>query len=95
MRNHKNTLELVANDLLQQNDTAKGNENKPNYTNRDFMNAIIIFQTALMDKLYDLQDFDEMPIEERYKMAEKCGKDLNKFIHTYTGLDTRKVEYFL
>lgn len=95
MRNHKLTLELIANDLLHQNAEAKGNENKPNYTNRDFINAVIIFQTALMDKLYDVQDFDEMPIEERYKMAEKCGNDLNKFIHTYTGLDMRKVEDFL
>lgn len=95
MRNHKLTLELIANDLLHQNDVAKGNENKPNYTNRDFMNAVIIFQTALMDKLFDVQEFDKMPIEERYKMAEKCGNDLHKFIHTYTGLDMRKVEDFL
>ena len=95
MRNHNLTLELIANDLLHQNGVAKGNENKPNYTNRDFMNAVIIFQTALMDKLYDVQEFDEMPIEERYKMGEKCGNDLHKFIHTYTGLDIRKVEDFI
>ena len=35
-----------AADLLTQNAEAKGNENKPNYSNRDFMNATIIFQTA-------------------------------------------------
>ena len=95
MRTYKNELEEIANDLLTQNAEAKGNENKPNYTNRQFMNAVIIFQTALMDKMYDNQDYDEMDIENRFKMAESCGLDLRKLIHTYTGLDTHKFEDFL
>ena len=48
MRAYKQELEIIANDLLDQNCEAKGDENKPNYTNREFMNAIIIFQTACM-----------------------------------------------
>jgi len=95
MRTYKNELEEIANDLLTQNAEARENENKPNYTNRQFMNAIIIFQTALMDKMYDNQDYDEMDIENRYKMAESCGLDLRKLIHTYTGLDTHKFEDFM
>jgi hypothetical protein len=95
MRTYKNELEEIANDLLTQNAEAKGNENKPNYTNRQFMNAVIIFQTALMDKMYDNQDYDKMDIENRFKMAESCGLDLRKLIHTYTGLDTHKFEDFL
>jgi hypothetical protein len=47
MRTYKKELETIADDLLKQNAEAKGNENKPNYSNRDFMNATIIFQTAL------------------------------------------------
>jgi hypothetical protein len=95
MRTYKNELEVIANDLLTQNAEAKGNENKPNYTNREFMNAVIIFQTALMDKMYDNQDYDKMDVENRFKMAESCGLDLRKLIHTYTGLDTHKFEDFL
>lgn len=95
MRTYKNELEEIANDLLTQNAEAKGNENKPNYTNRQFMNAVIIFQTALMDKMYDNQDYDKMDIENRFKMAESCGLDLRKLIHTYTGLDTHKLDDFL
>lgn len=95
MRTYKNELEEIANDLLTQNAEAKGNENKPNYTNRQFMNAVIIFQTALMDKMYDNQDYDKMDIENRLKMAESCGLDLRKLIHTYTGLDTHKLDDFL
>ena len=93
MRSYKNELEAIANDLLTQNAEAKGNENKPNYSNRDFMNAIIIFQTALMDKMYDNQN--GMSLDERMEMAERCGLDLRKLIHTYTGLDLHKFEEFL
>jgi hypothetical protein len=37
------------------------------------MNTVIIFQTALMDKMYDTQEYDEMDLENRLKMAESCG----------------------
>jgi hypothetical protein len=30
-----------------------------------------------------------------FKMAESCGLELRKLIHTYTGLDTHKLEDFL
>lgn len=95
MRTYKKELELIASDILVQNAEAKGNENKPNYSNRDFMNTLIIFQTALMDKMFDNQDFDKMKMEDRMKMAESCGNELRKLIHTYTGLDTHKLEDFL
>lgn len=95
MRAYKQELEFIANDILDQNAEAKGDENKPNYTNREFMNCLIIFQTALMDKLWDNQDFDNMGMKERENMAVQCGLDLRKLIHTYTGLDTHKLEDFL
>lgn len=84
---------MIANDLLTQNTECE--YIKPNYSNRDFMNAMIIFQTALVDKMYDNQDFDNMPIDDRAKMAESCGRELNRLIHTYTGLDTHNIEEFL
>lgn len=95
MRAYKKELEFIANDILEQNANAKGNENKPNYSNRDFINATIIFQTALMDKMFDNQDYDNMSIEDRFNMAESCGNELRKLIHTYTGLDTHDVDKFL
>ena len=59
------------------------------------MNTLIIFQTALMDKLYDNMEYDKMSIEHRYIMAESCANELRKLIHTYTNLDTHEVENFL
>jgi len=84
-------VEIVANAILHET----GNTQKPNYSNRHFMNTIIIFQNALMDKMYDNQDYDGMGREDRLKMVESCGNELKKFIHTYTGLDTHKIEDFL
>ncbi len=95
MRAYKKELEEIANDFLNQNADAKGNENKPGYSNRDFMNTVIIFQTALMDKMYNCQDYDGMDIEDRMNMAQSCGLELRKLIFTYTGLDTHKFEDFL
>lgn len=60
MRSYKKELEIIANDFLNQNAYAKENEAKLNYSNRDFMNAVIIFQTALMDKMYDMQIKDNI-----------------------------------
>lgn len=95
MRNYSKELECIANDLLEQNAEAIGGEAKPNYSNRDFMNTIIIFHNALIDKMYDNQDRDGMDIEDRLKMAESCGEQLRKIIHTYTGLDTHDIEMFM
>lgn len=95
MRTYEKVLEVIASDILEQNAEAVGNENKPNYTNSDFMNCLIIFQTALMDKMYDNQEYDKMSIENRINMATKCGLDLRKLIHTYTGLDTNNIEDFV
>ena len=93
MRTYKKELEYIANDILNQNAT-DGSE-KPNYSNRDFLNTIFIFQNALMDKVFDNQERDNMDFEDRKNMVTQCGKDLRKLIHTFTGLDTHKIEEFL
>ena len=95
MRSYKKEIEYIANDFLEQNIKAKGDENKPNYTNRQFMNTLIIFQSALMDKIWNNMDYDKMDNENRMKMTTNCGLELRKLIHTFTGLDTHKFEEFL
>jgi len=94
MRTYNEELETIASDILDQN-ASEGGAKKPNYSNRDFMNTILIFQAALMDKLYDNQEYDNMDFESRFEMASQCGLDLRRLIHTYTGLDTHNAEEFL
>lgn len=66
-------------------------EFKPNFSNKCFLDVILIFQTALMDKVYENQNYDNMPFEQRFEMVKKCGEDLRKLIHTYTNLDIHKL----
>lgn len=75
-------LKEVANGMLE---TA---EIKPNFSNDALLDALLIFQTVLFDKIHDLQTDEKMKLKYGLEMAESCGKDLCKLIHTYTGLDT-------
>lgn len=89
MRNHRETLEIVANDLIEQQATL--DNSKPNYSNQDFMNAVFIFMTALMDKMYDLQQSESIALEHRYEMTASAGEQLRQLIKTFTGIDTQTV----
>lgn len=93
IENYSQELEIIANNLLLQ--SAENVSIKPNYSNRDFMNTIIIFQTALIDKMYDCMDKDDMEFNDRLDMAESCGTALRKLVHTYTGLDPHNIKEFL
>jgi len=95
MKHFKEELEIIANTILDQNERARGDENKPNYTNREFMNIVIIFQNALTDKIWDNQEYDKMEFEERVKMAKHANSQLTKLIHTYTNLDITQHEKFI
>jgi len=64
---------------------------KPNFDKASFRASIYIFQTALMDKLFDLQDKEEMTLQDRENMATQCGKDLRSLVKKYTDIDTYKL----
>lgn len=66
-------------------------EIKPNYSDEALLDVLLIFQSVFMDKIFDNQNFDDMPLEQRLEMVESAGKDLRKLIHTYTGLDTHEL----
>lgn len=55
-----------------------------------FMAAAHIMLDALMDKMYELQEKENMPFEQRLKMAEHFGDRLHKLILEATGIDTKK-----
>ena len=93
--NHAEHLEALANSFLEQAINAKLGENKPNYTNRDFMNALIIFQNALMDKMFDNQNYLDMDLIDREQMAINCGNELRDFVLKYTGLNPSNIDEFL
>ena len=85
MRKYTKEIEAIAMDLLSQIGE------KPNYSNTDLVNTVIIFQTALVDKLFDNQNYINMSLDDRCIMTENCGAELREFILKYTGLDTFKI----
>lgn len=58
-------------------------EQKPNFLNDAFLDCVFIFQTALLDKLFEHNASPEI--------AENCGNDLRKLIIKYTGLDPHEL----
>lgn len=61
-------------------------EIKPNYSNDAFMDATLIFQSVLIDKLYD--SYKDYPLELQEKRAQASGEELRNFILKFTSLDT-------
>jgi hypothetical protein len=64
---------------------------KPNFTDAGFRSATYIFLQAVLDKMWEVQNFDKMDIKDRELMAEKCGNEISKLIKTYTDIDTHKM----
>lgn len=64
---------------------------KPDFSDEGFRAACKIFMAALMDKMWEIQDYDGTELNDRGKMAESAGNALRKLIHTYTGIDTHKL----
>jgi len=64
---------------------------QPHYTDDGFRAATKIFMSAIIDKMYNIQSSDGMSIDDMEKMAISCGQELSKFVHTYTGINTKKL----
>jgi len=48
-----------------------------------------------MDKMYDLMEREDMPITDKLKMAEQCGKDIHRIIKVYTDIDVHEPQQFI
>lgn len=64
---------------------------KPNYQPMALRASAMIFSSTMMDKMWEVQEFDKMPMEDRIKMAESLGSDLRKIVYKYTNIDTTKL----
>lgn len=85
-----NPYEIILKEIaLGMSETA---EIKPNFSNDALLDALLIFQTVLFDKVHDLQVDEKMKLKHGLEMAESLGNELRKMIHTYTGLDTHELD---
>ncbi len=81
MNPYESILREIASGMLE---TA---EIKPNFSNDAFIDAVLIFQTVLIDKLYD--SYKDYPLELQEKKA--AGEELRNFILKFTSLDTHEL----
>ena len=64
---------------------------KPDFPIEALRAAAKIMMAVLMDKMYELQDKENMPQEQREEMASSAGNEFRKLIKTYTGIDTHNL----
>lgn len=62
---------------------------RPQFTDEGFRAAAKIFMCAMMDKMYWLQEKENMPMKDRCNMATKCGEALKDLVKTYSDIDTK------
>jgi len=68
-----------------------GPNGKPEYTDEGFRSAVKIFMSVLMDKMWGLQQNENIDINDRMSMVKKCGDDVRSLIKTYTNIDTHEL----
>ena len=64
---------------------------KYEYLNDDLLNALVIFNSVLGTKLYDLGISEKQPFEMMAEQAQKMGEELRLLIYTYTDIDTHEL----
>lgn len=64
---------------------------KTEFTFDGFRAGIRIFMAVLMDKIWELQTDENIDMDTRCKMVEKCGEDVRQLVKTYTNIDTHKI----
>jgi len=63
-------------------------ETPPGFTEDAFRAIVKVFMSAMLDKMWALQEAEDMDVEDRLAMVNKCGQDLKAFVKTYTAIDT-------
>ena len=63
----------------------------PEYTDEGFRAAIKIFMSAILDKMWKLQENEDIDIDARADMATKLGNELRNMVRVYTNIDTHNL----
>lgn len=64
---------------------------KPEFTTAGFRAVVYIFQSAIMDKMVEIQDENKMSSKDKELMTKNCGEELRNFIGRFTGIDSHKL----
>ena len=59
-----------------------------NFSDDALRSALMTFVKISSEKMYELQDSENMAFDDSVNMVESFGKELRKLIKTYTNIDT-------
>ena len=60
----------------------------PEYTDEGFRASVRIFLSAMLDKMWKLQEDEGIDIDTRADMAEKLGTEIRNIVRVYTNIET-------
>jgi hypothetical protein len=60
----------------------------PQYTDEGFRASVRIFLSAMLDKMWKLQEDEGIDIDTRANMAEKLGSEIRNIVRVYTNIET-------
>jgi len=63
----------------------------PQYTDEGFRASVRIFLSAMLDKMWKLQEDEGIDINTRADMAEKLGSEIRNIVRVYTNIDTHNL----
>ena len=66
-------------------------ESKPNLNDESLLNALVVLQTVLHDKMFDMCDELNLNKDEREQLAFDFGTELKLLVFKYTNIDTHEL----
>ena len=66
-------------------------EQLPRFDDDAFRAAIKIFATALIERIWILQENEHMSLDDRVKMALSAAKEVQKIVKVYANIDTKEL----
>ena len=64
---------------------------KPNYTEEGFRAALKIATSALMDKIWELAEKENMDQKDRENLISKFATEFKRMVKTYADVDTHEL----
>ena len=69
--------------------TLEFSEHKPEYPKESMLDATLIFQSVLMDQMYNYNK--GLPLDKHLEIVELAGKEIRELVLKYTWLDLHKL----
>lgn len=66
-------------------------EQLPRFDDDSFRATIKIFATALIERIWILQEGEHMSLDDRVKMALSAAKEVQKIVKVYANIDTKEL----